>query len=81
MEPNEAQWSPLELDAKSDCSIKYVGCSVAQLVVRWLAGPRSILGSAHHGGSDHWADSCEDMEMGHSECLWMNELYMNVSIV
>jgi hypothetical protein len=43
---------PLDgVNAKSECSIKYVGCSVAQLVVRWLAGPRSILGSVPHGGS------------------------------
>jgi hypothetical protein len=42
------------------------------------AGPSSNLGSAPHGGSAHWVDSCEDMEMGLSECLWMNNVWMYV---
>ncbi len=44
------------------------------------AGLSSNLGSAPHGSSAHWADSYEDMEMGLSECLWMNDC-MNVSTV
>ncbi len=27
------------------------------------AGPKSNLGSTHKGGSAHWAESCEDMEL------------------
>ncbi len=40
------------------------------------AGPSSNLGSAPHGGSAQWADSCEDMEMGLSDCLRMNFVWM-----
>ncbi len=35
------------------------------------AGPSSNLGSAPHGDSVHWADSCEDME-----CLWMKDVWL-----
>jgi hypothetical protein len=40
------------------------------------AGPSSNLSSAPHGGSAHWADSYEDMEMGLSECLWMKDVWL-----
>ncbi len=40
------------------------------------AGPSSNLGSAPHGGSAHWADSYEEMEMGLSECLWMKDVWL-----
>ncbi len=40
------------------------------------AGPSSNLGSAPQGGSAHWADSYEDMEMSLSECLRMNDEWM-----
>ncbi len=70
---------------QSGCSVVQSGCSVAQLgcsVQRGaLAGPSSNLGSAPHGGSAHWAYSCEDMEMGLSECLWMNVWCLNISNV
>ncbi len=64
---------------------EHIGCSVAYRVQRGLVGsalawgkegPSSTLGSAPQGGSAHWADSYEDMEMGLSECLWMKDVWL-----
>ncbi len=43
--------------------------SVGSAMACWKAGPSSNFGSAPHRGSAHFADSCEDMEMGFRECL------------
>jgi hypothetical protein len=40
------------------------------------AGPRSKSRLGTHGGSAHWADSYEDMEMGLRECLWKKDVWL-----
>ncbi len=66
-------------------SVAQLVWSVAEWGAVWLsgvqralacckAGPSSNLCSAPHSGSAHWAESCDDMEMG--ECLRMNDLWM-----
>ncbi len=69
------------------CSVAQLGCNVAQLVACRLAvrqpefesrlGQCLTVGTSY-GGSAHWADSREDMEMGLSECLWMNDVWMHL---
>ncbi len=58
------------------CSVRVQRCSVSSALACCKAGPSSNLGSAPHGGSAHWADSYEDMEMGLNECLWINDVWM-----
>jgi hypothetical protein len=65
-----------------------VGFSVAQWLQRGSVGsalacckvkadPSSNPGSTSHGCYAHWADSCEDMEMGPANVYeWMNYVWM-----